>query len=106
MKTPAAQLSAVGDLRHGYLLQYLSCMGVNAESAADGAEEQHSRPELIGVIRVQEQMDLDGAAGSAAAGPLKADSVAVLLGQALQAQDKALLEKCGTISYFCLTAFP
>jgi hypothetical protein len=28
------------------------------------------------------------------AGPLKADSVAVALGQALQAQDKALLERC------------
>ncbi len=41
-------------------------------------------------------MDVDGGAGALQAGPLKADSVAVLLGQALQAQDKALLEKCAS----------
>ncbi|CAL8463784.1 g3318 [Coccomyxa elongata] len=52
------------------------------------------RLEALQLRMRQDQMDVDGAAGSAAAGPLKADSVAVLLGQALQAQDKALLEKC------------
>lgn len=41
-------------------------------------------------LLVQEQMDVDGAAQP---GPLKAGSMAVLLGQALQAQDRALLEK-------------
>ena len=34
------------------------------------------------------------AGGGDADAPLRADSVAVLLGQALQAQDRALLEKC------------
>lgn len=37
-------------------------------------------------------MDVDSAGVDS--GPLKADSVSVLLSQALQAQDKALLEKC------------
>ncbi|EIE18810.1 NUC189-domain-containing protein [Coccomyxa subellipsoidea C-169] len=52
------------------------------------------RLEALQVRSQQERMDVDGGAGALQAGPLKADSVAVLLGQALQAQDKALLEKC------------
>ncbi|KAK9919005.1 hypothetical protein WJX75_008642 [Coccomyxa subellipsoidea] len=52
------------------------------------------RLEALQLRNQQERMDVDGAAGALQAGPLKADSVAVLLGQALQAQDKALLEKC------------
>jgi hypothetical protein len=51
-------------------------------------------------------MDVDGAAGALQAGPLKADSVAVLLGQALQAQDKALLEKCASQPLSCSFPLP
>lgn len=44
-------------------------------------------------------MEADAAAGGEdAGGQLRADSVAVLLGQALQAQDRALLEKCAAHS--------
>ena len=49
------------------------------------------------VWRAQAEMDVDGGEGGPGA-PLRADSVAVLLGQALQAQDRALLEKCATPS--------
>lgn len=37
---------------------------------------------------------------------LKADSVAVLLGQALQAQDKALLERCASLHRHPTKALP
>ncbi len=49
-------------------------------------------------LLVQEQMDVDVAAQP---GPLKADSMAVLLGQALQAQDRALLEKYALLACTC-----
>ena len=41
---------------------------------------------------------MDGGEGGGG-GPLRADSVAVLLGQALQAQDRALLEKCAPLAF-------
>lgn len=83
------------DYLHEYMLHCLSCIG--GERSADCTGKRRCGREFLVLIWVQDQMDVDGAAGSAAAGPLKADSVAVLLGQALQAQDKALLEKCGPV---------
>ena len=46
------------------------------------------------LLNLQEAMDEDAAPLPLAPGRAKADSLAVLLGQALRAGDQALLEKC------------
>lgn len=65
-----------------------------------------AQPAISNDVLSQERMDVDGAARALQAGPLKADSVAVLLGQALQAQDKALLEKCASQPLSCSFPLP